>query len=228
MKVILLTHKPDLTLALRAVKCCVSTEPVNDLSLTGTESALETALKAGHHSVIEHIQLTFAIEGISRVCSHQLVRHRLASFSQKSDRYAEGLTSFTRPDTISDNREFMHKYREHMDKAYDFYMELVNSGIPKEDARYVLPQAMNTQMIISMNCRELLHFFNLRLCNKSQWEINRLAWQMFKECYQVLPEIFKHAATDCIDGQCKQPKPCGDSLSVSCMFNNIKQGEIND
>lgn len=128
----------------------------------------------GHHSVFEHIWFTFKIEGISRACSHQLVRHRMCSFTQRSQRYcSEDNFDFVTPKELESIA-----YGNHMKYVGDTYSSMVKYGIPKEDARYLLPNACCTDLYLSCNLRELIHIANERLCKKAQWEIRELVTQM--------------------------------------------------
>ena len=134
----------------------------------------------GHHSVFEHIYFTFKIEGISRACSHQLVRHRMCAFTQRSQRYcSEDGFGFVTPPTIHDDPSSEFNYRKAMYKAQDTYTGLTKMGeIPNEDARFLLPNACETSLFLSCNLRELIHIANERLCNRAQWEIRELVTQM--------------------------------------------------
>lgn len=163
----------------------------------------------GHHSVIEHAVFTFSIEGVSRSLTHQLVRHRVASYSQQSQRYVSMTEpTYVIPETITD--EGMKKeYEDMMDSIWKFYNRLAET-IPPEDARYVLPNACTTNITVTMNARELLHLFSLRCCNRAQWEIRHLADEMLKQCKEVYPVIFKDAGPPCLRGPCPEGKlTCG-------------------
>lgn len=173
------------------------------------ESSLKHSAGAGHTSVLEHASFTFEIEGISRACLAQLTRHRLASFSVQSQRYVK----LDNPDLIipesikqSDLAEEAVSCMKH---SMDTYKKLLDAGIPAEDARYVTPQAVPTQLFMTMNCRELLHFFGLRTCNRAQWEIRHMADEMLKQCKEIAPQIFENAGPGCVTGKCTEKKPCG-------------------
>jgi len=139
-------------------------------------------------SVLEHVVFTFLIEGISRVTSHQLVRHRLASYTQESQRYSAVERSFVVPPSVEE-KGFGEKFRELMEKAYALYDEMVSSGVPQEDARYIIPQAVETRLLMTVNLRELLHISCLRLSPHAQWEIRELVSQMVEEAQAVIPEV---------------------------------------
>lgn len=152
---------------------------------------LQGIVRAGHGSVLEHCTFTFAIDGISRACSHQLVRHRIASYSQQSQRYVDGHNfDYVIPKSIEDNENFKAAYENFMDNTMLFYDALVKNGIKKEDARFVLPNATTTNIVVTMNARELLHFIELRTSPRAQWEIRELAKEMWKQVKEVAPVIF--------------------------------------
>jgi thymidylate synthase (FAD) len=155
-------------------------------------------IKSAHTSTIEHASFTFAVEGISRVCSHQLVRHRIASFSQQSQRYVS-LEDFNYviPPKIKNNLKAEKIFLDHIRHLQRAYLDLKNLKILSEDARFLLPNACETKIVITMNARELLHFFELRLCNRAQWEIRKLAQRMLEKVKPLAPHIFKHAGPSC-------------------------------
>ena len=147
-------------------------DPDNDNAL----KLLRNIVEKGHGSVLEHCVFTFSIEGISRACSHQLVRHRITSYSQQSQRYVKGdKFGYVMPDKIANNRLLRDMFNEHMERIMNFYKFLTECEIPKEDARYILPNATTTNIVVTMNARELLHFIELRTSPRSQWEIRELA-----------------------------------------------------
>ena len=172
-------------------------------------SALRHALASGHTSVLEHAVFTFKVEGLSRVALAQLTRHRLASFDVQSQRYVK-LNDWKAviPDSIA-RSGLLVEADDCIRNRMDIYQRLIDAGVPAEDARYVTPQAITTTLIMTMNARELLHFFSLRTCNRAQWEIRRLADQMLKICRKLVPEIFSHAGPGCVTGSCPEMKPCG-------------------
>jgi thymidylate synthase (FAD) len=173
------------------------------------ESALKHSAGAGHTSVLEHASFTFEISGISRATLAQLTRHRIASFSVQSQRYVKlDNPEFVIPETIR-NSELYAKAESAMRCCMDLYKMMIDAGIPAEDARFVTPQAVPTNVIMTMNCRELLHFFRLRTCNRAQWEIRQLADEMLRICRKKSPEIFGNAGADCVNGVCHEKKPCG-------------------
>ena len=178
------------------------------------ESALKHSAGAGHTSVLEHASFTFEISGISRATLAQLTRHRIASFSVQSQRYVKlDNPEFVIPETIRKSELFYNRAESVMRLCMDLYKMMVDAGIPAEDARFVTPQAVPTNVIMTMNCRELLHFFRLRTCNRAQWEIRQLADEMLRICRKKSPEIFGNAGADCVTDVCHEKKPCGNPRS---------------
>ncbi|MHA2357723.1 MAG: FAD-dependent thymidylate synthase, partial [Candidatus Heimdallarchaeaceae archaeon] len=168
-------------------------------------------VKNGHLSILEHNVYVFYVSGLSRVASHQLVRKRIASYSQQSQRYvsAENFTAVT-PETINAS-EFLDEYNQKLDECSKLYQKMVDGGVPKEDARFILPGATTTQLIASMNAHSLVDFFVQRLCVRSQWEIRRLAELMLEEVKKVSPLIFKDLGAYCdFYGYCPEiDQSCG-------------------
>lgn len=216
LKVTLLSHtpNPDEVIA-SAAKLCYSSKPVSEIVDKTKSNKEETAkfierLSELHHgSPFEHVSFTFAIEGVSRALTHQLVRHRIASYSQKSQRYVtENQFEFVIPDSIknSKNPETIEIYKETMKLIQRNYSSLINDyNIPKEDARMLLPNACETKIIVTMNARTLFNFFNHRCCVRAQWEIRKLAFAMLKVVKEVAPETFKNAGASCITyGYCPE------------------------
>lgn len=174
------------------------------------EKALNGALASGHESVAEHANFTFCIEGVSRVLLAQLTRHRLASFSVQSQRYCGVDTeSVVIPESIKEKR-FTGSVMMLLRKAADLYSAMVSSGIPEEDARFFVPQGVTTTLMMTMNARELRHFFSLRCCNRAQWEIRKLADEMLAQCREVAPILFDDTGCACMRGEpCPEKRPCG-------------------
>lgn len=176
------------------------------------QSVLSTIMKSGHFSTLEHVSYTFAVDGVSRALTHQLVRHRLASFNQQSQRYVkftEGVET-VKPDTVSHNEEANRIFDEAINAVLEGYQKLLDAGIPAEDARYLLPNAAETKIVITMNIRELLHFFSLRCCNRAQWEIREMAHRMLALVKPTAPYIFMDAGAPCVRGICPEGKmTCG-------------------
>lgn len=213
MKVILLAHtpEPEKTCA-AAARSCYSGKGASELISKGdTEKFLAKVVGMGHESVIEHATFTFSVEGVSRSLTHQLVRHRIASFSQQSQRYVSlEEPTYVVPPTVGSDPEKKRIYDEAMEKAWQAYGELERLGIPAEDARYVLPNGCTTNIVITMNARELRHLFTLRCCNRAQWEIREMADKMLELCREASPSIFKDAGAACVRGPCPEgKKSCG-------------------
>lgn len=168
---------------------------------------LSHLIRRGHLSPFEHVSFTFSLEGISRVCTHQLVRHRIASYSQQSQRYVSmDNFEFVIPPAVAKNKKAKKIYLEAVENTRKAYKELKNiledvPGLDKEglnqDLRFILPQASQTKIVVTMNVRELLHFFSERLCLRAQWEIRAVASKMFSACKQVLPEVFSRGGAKC-------------------------------
>ena len=173
---------------------------------------ISRVVSSGHYSTIEHIQVSFAISNISRACSHQLVRHRHMSFSQKSQRYVKekGQFDYLTPNTIEKDEELNKKFDEFMAKVSEFYLELTEAGIPAEDARAVLPNAASTSMVASLNLREMIHLANLRLCTRAQTEIRILVKRMCDELVKEEPWLKDYLVPKCERfGFCDEDKSCG-------------------
>ena len=261
VKILAHTPEPDKGVA-QAGKLCYSAVGVDEITqkLTEEEIARYVNMLAniGHESPLEHVSFTFAIEGISRACTHQIVRHRIASYSQQSQRYVK-LEQFEYiiPPAIESNPEAKRIFIEAMERDQEAYDELVDllledilidkhaadygscikevlkenpDAVPDrskvldlyaenflkdyrkaekqaiEDARYVFPNACETKIVITMNARSLLHFFNVRCCNRAQWEIREMATEMLKECKKIAPALFKKAGPDCVYGKCGEGK----------------------
>lgn len=152
---------------------------------------LKARVGEGHESIIEHASVTFEISGISRACSHQLVRHRIASYSQESQRYVDmSAPEFVVPPAIAQNPEAAAVWEECMGQVEDAYHRLRKLGARKEDARFVLPNATATLIIVTMNFRTLRHFFRVRCDKAAQWEIRDLALEMLRQVYDLAPGVF--------------------------------------
>lgn len=204
MKIKLISYTPDpQRMVAMSARLCYSAVGAEDLVETMSESQVENLVnkivEMGHLSTFEHVSFTFAIEGVSRVLSHQLVRHRIASYSQQSQRYVgEQEFEYIMPPTIRNNQQAKEKFERLMDTIRSTYNELIDLEIPKEDARYCLANATETKVVVTMNARTLLHFFQLRCCVRAQWEIRQLADMMLAEVKAVAPLLFKKAGPTCI------------------------------
>ena len=162
------------------------TEAFERMGAADVELHLPRVLGYGHESILEHAVLTFAIEGCSRVCTHQLVRHRIASYTQQSQRYIvlnpdDVEETFMIPPSVKEDPELLEEWKKVMKTAIDLYKKSVERGVHQEDARFILPQAVRSKIIVTMNLRELKHFLGLRACERAQWEIWEVAWKMLEE-----------------------------------------------
>ena len=202
MKVILLSNTLDgATLCGQAAAICTASG--------NPAKSLRAALTSGHESVLEHVSFTFRIEGLSRAALAQLTRHRLASFDVESQRYVKlEDVRMVMPDSIA-RSVYLHEAEACLTGSMDLYKRMVEQGIPTEDARYVTPQAVVTNLLVTMNVRELRHFFRLRCCNRAQWEIRGVADAMLAICKKVVPELFYGAGPGCVSGNCMEACPCG-------------------
>ncbi len=221
MHVELLTHTPDPEqVVAAAARLCYSNSSIGELmekSRTDRQEFLEKILSLGHHSVMEHVSFSFGVEGISRACSHQLVRHRLASYSQQSQRYVSHKKRFSAvtPASIAEKPELNLRYQQLLDEIHQFYGEMLDADIPAEDARFLLPNAATTKIVVTMNGRELRHFFALRCCRRAQWEIQELAKRMLTLVKPIAPTLFASAGPGCLSGPCPEGKmTCGQITAV--------------
>ena len=236
LKVKLISHTPDPErLIAAAAKLCYSESDAasifEDLTPEAVERFLRRLTDMGHASPVEHANFTFSVEGVSRSLTHQLVRHRHASYSQKSQRYVtEGGFDYIVPPEIEKISEAKDRFIAAMDCAEHYYHNLVKDLMDDgrtekeayEDARYVLPNACETKIVVTMNVRELLHFFNVRCCNRAQWEIRELATEMLRQCIEVAPILFKNAGPNCVSGPCPEGKmTCGKCEEMRRKFDGI-------
>ena len=199
MHVELLYHTPDPERAIAtAARLCYAPVGAAELMETMPEerirSVLTTIMESGHFSTLEHASYTFAVDGVSRALTHQLVRHRIASFNVVT------------PDTIASDPERKALFDEAIAAAVSAYEKLLDAGVPAEDARYLLPNAAESKIVITMNVRELLHFFKLRCCNRAQWEIRDMAHRMLELARPTAPFIFADAGAPCVSGACPEGK----------------------
>ena len=231
LRVELLQHnaEPEKIAAL-AAKLCYSGADLADLQekVTNDEQTdfIKKLIGMGHFSVFEHVSFTFGVEGVSRALTHQLVRHRLASYSQKSQRYVKAGEKFPfiMPHTVAENSEAQEIFNETINQISKAYNKLLDLGMPAEDARYLLPNACETKIIVTMNARELLHFFALRSCNRAQWEIRELSDKMLALCYRVAPAIFENAGPGCVNKGCTEGKfTCGQAAQVRKRIASLKK-----
>jgi len=216
VKLINYTKNPERIIA-QSARLCYSDSGIDELNEKLSDESIikliKKIIKLRHYSVLEHANFTFAIEGISRVTSHQLVRHRIASFSQQSQRYVkikEKGFPYVIPKSIAKDEKLIKIFTDaikELDKIYNLFLD---HNIAAEDARYILPQAVETKIIVTANARELLHIFKLRCCNRAQWEIRELAKRMLKEVKAIAPNIFENAGPPCISEPCPEGElSCG-------------------
>ena len=219
LKVKLLSHTADPEQnVVAAIRQCYSSVGAEELKEKTTEEVrkrlIKQVIESGHTSTLEHATFTFSIDGVSRVTEIHLIRHRIASFSIQSGRYVKrGDAAYRVPPTIKTllDKKLYEKCLKHFDNSQELYNELLEAGIPAEDARYMQPQSIQVKIIMSMNARELLHFFSVRSCNRAQWEIREIAKQMLDLVKEVAPNIFENAGAPCVSEKvCDQGKlSCG-------------------
>ncbi|MBR5734061.1 MAG: FAD-dependent thymidylate synthase [Desulfovibrionaceae bacterium] len=212
VSVTLLAHTPDpLALVYAAFRQCYFAGSVADMwprllkgeiSRQKQAELVDRVMASGHTSPIEHVSFTFALSGVSRALTHQLVRHRIASYSQQSQRYVDATDfDYVIPPKIAANPEARKLFTACMAQVGEAYTALKQlleeGGSAKEDARFVLPQAAASRIVVTMNCRSLLNFFEHRTCMRAQWEIRDAAGKMLAICRDVLPEIFTAAGPRC-------------------------------
>jgi len=214
VELIAYTPEPEKIVA-AAARICYSqrgaTELLKNLEDKEVDRLIRLLLSSGHESPVEHVTFTFAIEGVSRALSHQLVRHRIASYSQRSQRYvSEENFSYVVPPSINDEPEALKIFENCLSQIKEAYARLIKL-VPREDARYILPQACETKLICTFNARSLFNFFRLRCCSRAQWEIRELAFKMREAVRQVAPRLFAKAGPNCeVLGICYEgPFSCG-------------------
>lgn len=250
VKIIAHTEFPEETIA-KSAKLCYSRVGVDEISEKldedSTNKFLNMLMGFSHMSPLEHASFTFAVEGVSRTLTHQLVRHRIASYSQQSQRYVRlNHFEYIVPPQIEKNpkaKEIFIRTMEEDQKAYDDLVEIlieenskeyIEMGLDKdkarkkvekqsiEDARYVFPNACETKIVFTMNVRTLLHFLSLRCCNRAQWEIRQMATEMLRQLKEISPILFKVAGPGCVYGPCPEGKmTCGKAKEVREFFKNL-------
>ena len=233
------TPEPEEVVTL-AAKLCYSPLDIHELreSLLPEEfeGFISKILSMGHLSTIEHVSFTFSIEGVSRTLLAQITRHRIASFSVKSQRYVSETTgseetfNYIIPPRIKElGEDYVKEYNEQMKQIqlwYNKWYELLGgkSSGAGEDARFILPGAAETKMILTMNARELYHFFQLRCCNRAQWEIKELAWQMLEDVKKAAPNIFSQAGPGCVITKCPEgKKTCGNREQILVRYRRLSE-----
>ena len=227
MKVKLLRYTADAellcgTAAQTTIKSGKPSEILEKIDSETAKRKIKMVTGYGHASVIEHASFTFSLEDVSRAMTHQLVRHRIASYTQQSQRYVtyDTLEKYVTPPSITDNDEAKKTFDDALEKISETYQKLLKIGIPKEDARFILPNAAKTNIIVTMNARELRHFFNLRCCARAQWEIIEVAVEMLKQAKKAAPALFENCGPTCVElGYCTE----GKMKPATCNITEIKE-----
>lgn len=232
------TENPEQVVAM-AAKLCYSQAGIGELQngvATRDQSTfIRKIIEMGHLSTIEHVNFTFGVEGVSRSLLAQITRHRIASFSVKSQRYVSEASNHGKevfnyivPPRIAalGNSEVLEFKRqmEQMQQWYDYWIEklVVHGDSAKEDARFMLPNAAETKLAVTMNARELFHFFSVRCCNRAQWEIRALATEMLRLVRQVAPVLFQDSGPNCLVGSCPEGRmSCGEQAVVRERFSKL-------
>ncbi|MDE6200568.1 MAG: FAD-dependent thymidylate synthase [Clostridiales bacterium] len=233
VKLIRYTADPEATVAL-AAKLCYSNKDVDDLTenimAKDNGKFISRLMDMGHLSPVEHASFTFSIEGVSRSFLAQITRHRIASFSVRSQRYvSEEAFNYVIPPAIEElGAAAVARYEGQMATIMDWYHDWQSAfgrgEKSNEDARFILPNACETKMIVTMNARELMHFFELRCCNRAQWEIRNVAWLMLEEAIKVAPNLFRDCGPGCLRGRCPEgEKSCGKVADVKKLHEEILQ-----
>ena len=191
---------------------------------------IKEIVKSGHETPLEHVSMSFAVEGVSRTCTHQLVRHRLASYSQQSQRYVKEFDfDYIVPPSIKQDKKLLEIFESTMRHIQDSYVSIVNMLRQKgkksescyEDARFLLPGAAETKIVVTMNCRELIHFFKVRCCTRTQWELRRLAGAMRDICKKAIPAVFEKA-----DAKCASLEYCPEGAKFTCGRYPLKEAVL--
>lgn len=224
------TSSPEKVVAL-AAKTCYSSQTLFEKGIPSfldmdegeLSKYIQHLFDIGHHSPFEHVSFTFGIEEVSRSLLAQLTRHRIASYSVRSQRYvSEKGFDYVTPPSILKNEKAEEIYDRFMEFCQNNYSRLLELGIPKEDARFILPNACHTSLVATFNARSLFNFFNLRCCNRAQWEIRNLAIEMLKIVRRIAPNIFRKAGPPCLVGNCPEgEKGCGKAKEVWAFFEEI-------
>ena len=213
-----------------AIRQCYASVGAKELKEKTTEEVKQRLIKqvinSGHTSTLEHASFTFAIDGVSRVTEIHLIRHRIASFSIQSGRYVKrGDAAYRVPPKIKnlEDKKLLEKYLKHLENSQELYNELIDAGVAAEDARFCQPQSVQVKIVMTMNARELLHFFRVRSCTRAQWEIREITQQMLKLVREVAPIIFENAGPPCVSEKlCDQGK-------MSCgIWKNIKGARLKE
>ncbi len=224
VKLISHTEKPLQTIA-AAINQCYSTKTGTELQKEITKKKairlIDLVTSAGHLSTLEHANFTFSVSGVSRITETQLVRHRLASYSIKSGRYNKAHLDFVIPPQIEKNSQAQKIIKKYKDNLKEITNELKEIGFKSEDIRFFSPQGTKTNILVTMNARELLHFFEKRLCLRAMWEIREMAQMMLNEVNKILPEIFQYSGPTC-----KVQKICWEGKMNCGLWKTIEGAEL--
>jgi thymidylate synthase (FAD) len=232
LKIKLLKYTPEAerlcgTAALTTTKSGTPSDILEKINQDTAKQIIKRVTGYGHGSVIEHASFTFSVEGVSRAMTHQLVRHRIASYTQQSQRYVryDMLRNYVIPPSIAENAGARKEFDEALKRISETYQNLLQLGIPKEDARFVLPNAAKTNIMVTMNARELRHFFNVRCCARAQWEMREAATEMLRQVKEATPALFENAGPTCVElGYCSEGKmkpPECDIAEIKKRFQNL-------
>ncbi len=235
LKVRLISHTKDPEqIVAAAIRQCYSSIGANDLTKEigkkDRARLIKQILASGHTSTLEHASFTFAIEGLSRITEIHLIRHRIASFSIQSGRYVRrSKVGYLIPKSIKElqksskngDKRLYQKYLNHLAKSQTLYDELLRAGLKEEDARFCQPQSLQVKAVVTMNARSLLNFFRLRCCQRAQWEVRDLAWEMLRLVKRVAPNIFSSAGPSCLT-----EKICWEGKFSCGLWKTIKGAEL--
>lgn len=236
LNVTLIAHTPEpekvIAMASRTCYSALDLEGLDKKTDTTDNAAyIRRVLASGHTSIAEHASFTFGLEGVSRTLLAQITRHRVASFSVQSQRYvsvagAEVFDYIVPPRIRALGPEAEEKFAQQMktmQRWYDEWSEALGQD-SAEDARFVLPGAAATRIVMTMNARELLHFFSLRMCNRAQWEVREAAWRMYELVYPLAPSVFELAGPGCAHGACPEGKrSCGRAAEVREKIQGLRE-----
>ncbi|MGD0496318.1 MAG: FAD-dependent thymidylate synthase [Candidatus Bathyarchaeia archaeon] len=214
------------TAALTTIKSEKPSEILEKMDYETAKQKIRKVTGYGHASVIEHASFTFSVEDVSRGMTHQLVRHRIASYSQQSQRYVtyDTLEKYVTPPSIACSPQAKKAFVDALENISEAYRKLLKMGIPKEDARFILPNAAKTNIVVTMNARELRHFFNLRCCARAQWEIREVAVEMLKQAKKAAPALFENCGPTCVElGCCTEGKMKPAECNVSEIREKFKR-----
>jgi len=228
----LLRHTPEPERAVAtAARLCYSPAGVEEIDQRMDDAQVEKLVgklvDLGHESPFEHASFTFGVEGVSRALTHQLVRHRIASYSQQSQRYvdASGDNGFRYivPPSVREDAQAYKRFTSVMERLAGAYGRL-GADVAREDARYVLPNAAETKIVITMNARELWHFLEVRCCERAQWEIRAMATEMLRILIGRFPLLFAHAGPGCVRGPCSEgTMSCGKAKEIKERFARMRE-----